>query len=107
MMDNVREVGVVTVTVIVADDAAEYVESPASSARILHDPVFDESAVNVDPETEQYKVPDSTTYVVVPGDPADTLVLNDVVWPVAIVDDAADAVTVRNVFPVVNDKMSP
>ena len=52
-IDNVREVGVVTVTVIVADDAAEYVESPASSARILHDPVFDESAVNVDPETEQ------------------------------------------------------
>jgi hypothetical protein len=41
------------VTVIVGDEAAEYVESPPSSALILHDPVFEELAVKVEPEIEQ------------------------------------------------------
>jgi hypothetical protein len=36
-----------------ADVEAEYVEFPASSARTLHEPVFVESAVKVEPEIEQ------------------------------------------------------
>jgi len=50
---NVRDVGVVTVIVMEADVEAEYVEFPASSARTLHEPVFVESAVKVEPEIEQ------------------------------------------------------
>jgi hypothetical protein len=60
LIDNVRDCGADTVTVIVADVDDEYVESPASSARTLQDPVLEASAVSVEPEIEQYNVPDST-----------------------------------------------
>lgn len=93
--------------VIAGEVAAEYVESPSSSARTVHEPVFVASAVNVDPEIEQYKVPVSTVYVVGPAVPADGVVLRDVVPPTVTVVEPAETVMVRRVFPVVNDRMSP
>lgn len=52
-MVRVRLVSPLTVIVIGSDEAAEYVPSPASSARIVHEPVRAASAVKVDPEIEQ------------------------------------------------------
>lgn len=52
-MASVRDVNAVTVTVISAEDAAEYVESPASCALTVQEPVFVASAVKVEPEIEQ------------------------------------------------------
>lgn len=46
--------------VIAGEVDAEYVESPASSARMVQDPVLVASAVKVEPEMEQYNVPVST-----------------------------------------------
>jgi hypothetical protein len=46
------------VIVTVADVDGEYVESPESSARTLHVPPV-ALAVRVEPEIEQYSVPDS------------------------------------------------
>lgn len=106
-IDNVLDVNAVTVMVIAAEVEAEYVASPSSSARTLQEPVLVASAVKVVPDIEQYKVPDSTVYVVVPADPADKVVLSVVVPPTASVDDAATAVTVRSVLPVVKVRMSP
>ena len=45
--------------------------------------------------------------MVLPADPADSVVLRLVVWPTAIVVDVALTVTVRRVLPVVNDKIFP
>ena len=56
----VRTVSDVTLMVIAADVAAEYVPSPASSARTVHDPVLVALAVKVEPEIKQYRVPVST-----------------------------------------------
>lgn len=56
LIESVRDC--VTVIVTVADVDGEYVESPASSARTLHVPPV-ALAVRVEPEIEQYRVPDS------------------------------------------------
>lgn len=56
MIESVRDC--VTVIVTVADVDGEYVESPESSARTLHVPPV-ALAVRVEPEIEQYSVPDS------------------------------------------------
>ncbi len=42
-----------------------------------------------------------------PGDPAVTVVLRDVDSPVPIAVEPATRVTLRNVFPVVKERMSP
>lgn len=89
------------------DTAALYVESPASSARTVHVPEFDAFAVSVVPLIEQYRVPVTTVYVVVPAVPAETVVLNVVVSELFREVDTALTVTVREVFPVVNERMSP
>ena len=52
-------------------------------------------------------MPVTTVYVVVPAVPADTVVLNVVVAELAMVVDPAATVTVREVLPVVNERMSP
>lgn len=58
---SVRDVAEVTVMSIVGELAALYVESPSSIARIEHVPVFDASAVKVEPEIEQYNNPLTTS----------------------------------------------
>ena len=73
----------------------------------MHVPVFEESAVSVVPLIEQYNVPVTTVYVVVPAVPTESVVLNVVVADVARDVDKALTVTVRVVFPVVNERMSP
>lgn len=73
----------------------------------MHVPEFDELAVSVVPLIEQYKVPVTTVYVVDPADPTETVVLNVVVAEVARDVDEALTVTVREVLPVVNERMSP
>lgn len=70
-------------------------------------PEFDELAVSVVPLIEQYKVPVTTVYVVDPAVPNDTVVLKVVVSERAKDVDTALTVTVREVLPVVNDKVSP
>lgn len=73
----------------------------------MHVPVFDESAVSVVPLIEQYKVPVTTVYVVDPAVPTETVVLNVVVAELDSEVDRALTVTVREVLPVVNERMSP
>ena len=60
-MVSVRDVAVVTVMSIAGELAALYVESPPSFARIEQVPVFVASAVNVEPEIEQYSKPLTTS----------------------------------------------
>lgn len=73
----------------------------------MHVPVFEESAVSVVPLIEQYNVPVTTVYVVVPAVPTESVVLNVVVAEFARDVDEALTLTVRVVLPVVNERMSP
>jgi hypothetical protein len=100
-----------TVTVTVADVAALYVESPASTASILQVPDVDE-VVRVLPEIEHESDPERTLYVVEPADPALTEVVSaavELMFTVALPSESPPTarVTVRRVLPVVNDLISP
>lgn len=73
----------------------------------MHVPEFDELAVSVVPLIEQYKVPVTTVYVVVPAVPTESVVLSVVVAESARDVDDALTVTVREDLPVVNERISP
>jgi hypothetical protein len=96
-----------TVISSVADVDALYVPSPASFARIEQVPVFEAFAVSTEPDIEQYRMPSTTSYVVTPGEPSDTVVLRLVVPLTVTVVESAFTVAVLNVFPVVKGTMLP
>jgi len=96
-----------TVISSVEDVDALYVPLPASFARIEQVPVFEALAVRIEPDIEQYRMPLTTSYVVTPGEPSDTVVLRLVVPLTVTVVESAVTVTVREVLPVVNERMSP
>jgi len=96
-----------TVISSVEDVDALYVPLPASFARIEQVPVFEALGVRIEPDIEQYRMPLTTSYVVTPGEPSDTVVLRLVVPLTVTVVESAVTVTVREVLPVVNERMSP